>query len=85
MRSGAKEENQVQHGGAQGWRRRGTEFERSSKVIFNTSTEAYVAMNMVERAEEREPEATGVLLGTRISFWESESDLNRYRQFCVVV
>ena len=64
--------NNVQQGGARRQGRRWTEFkfERSSNLFFNTSTEASVAVDMVEGAEcKREREATEVLLGTRLSLF----------------
>ena len=88
MRSGAEEEKYAQQGGAQGRWRRGTGFERSS-ILFNTSTEASVAVNMVEggggpSAKERE-RPQKFCWGRDFPFLESESDLNRYGQFCLVL
>ena len=68
--------NNVQQGGARRQGRRWTEckFERSSNLFFNTSTEASVAVDMVEGAECKRERGHRSFAGDEtFPFLESES------------
>ena len=55
-------------------------------MVFNTSTEASVAVDMVEGAECKRERGHRSFAGDEtFLFWESESDLSRYCQFYVVL